>query len=189
MKYLVVGFMVVGVLVIGVNLGRVSVDRSVPLLPTLPVATPENYIAQLTATPGHYGFVDVTRTPMPRVFGSIAEGKLLYETYCAHCHGYTGGGEPGEPNPNVPDELGFMLVPRHDSFGHTWLHPDPLLIAVIKSGSMNPLFRQPMPAFNALLNDEQINNILDYIKLWWTDEQREHQVGVTTRFQLARDNP
>ena len=172
----------------GVIIGRYSVNNEVPLLPTIIPATPINYLEQVEADPEPYGFADGTPTPLPTFTGELAEAQVLYDTYCAHCHGYTGGGEPHEPNPNIPNALGFMPVPRHDSQGHTWLHPDQILIDIIKVGSESPLFGFPMPAFEALLTDEEIIMIIDYMKLWWTEEQREQQAAYTERLTIAREN-
>jgi mono/diheme cytochrome c family protein len=173
-------------LAVGAIIGRFSVDNSVPLLPTFVPLTPINYLDQINATRVPFGFNDATPTPAPTYTGSLAEGKVLYETLCAHCHGYTGGGPPGEPNPNIPDPIGFLPVPRHDSEGYTWLFPDQLLISFIKRGSNDAFYREVMPAYEDHLTDEEIFLILDYIKQWWTEEQREQQAAVTERVRIRR---
>lgn len=184
----VVFFGLLGILliIVGVGIGRYSVDDPVSVLPTRLPATPINYEEILRATRAPYGFSDGTATSLPAtVTGHTRAGRVLYDTHCAHCHGYAGEGEPGGPNPNLPDALGYMPVPRHDSQGRTWLYPDQLLIEVIKVGTTNPINRFQMPAFAGILNDAQINIILDYIKAWWTPAQREQQAAVTERFRVT----
>lgn len=77
----------------------------------------------------------------------IAEGKALYETYCASCHGVSG---EGQPNWKTLDEQGVFPAPPHDSSGHTWHHADEQLLELIADGSS--LANSGMPAFGASLN-------------------------------------
>lgn len=126
--------------------------------------------------------------PLPTVDQSnpLARGKLVYDTLCAHCHGYQGEGEGRNLDPDRPDTLGYLPVPRHDREGHTWMHPDQLLIASIRLGLPNPLYRYQMPAFSEqALSDQQLADMLLYIKQWWTDEQRAAQAAVTERLRQA----
>lgn len=185
-KVVLLGTLALLLLIVGVGIGRYSVDNPVSTLPTRLPATPVNYLAMLDATHAPYGFPDGTATPPPSTLApNVTTARNLYETYCAHCHGYAGEGEPGGPNPHIPDALGYMPVPRHDSQGHTWLHPDQLLVAAIKQGSTDPLYRYQMPAFDGILQDGEIAAILAYIRRWWTPEQREQQAAATERLRIA----
>lgn len=177
---------VLTLIAIGVFIGRFSVDNSLPPLPTFIPVTPINYMEQINATPIPFGFADATATPAPTYRGDLGEGQQLYESLCAHCHGYSGGGPPGEPNPIIPDAIGFLPVPRHDSQGYTWLFPDQLLIEFVKRGSNDAFYREVMPAYEEHLTDEEIMLILNYIKQWWTEEQREQQAAVTERLRIRR---
>jgi mono/diheme cytochrome c family protein len=117
----------------------------------------------------------------------LSRGEWAYDTYCAHCHGYKGEGEGDNINPDEPDSLGFMPVPRHDSKGHTWKHPDQLLKATVRTGIINPLYRYVMPAMPAsALPDQQLDDILLYIKRWWTQEQRDFQSKITEQLSQAQ---
>lgn len=111
----------------------------------------------------------------------LREGQVNYDLYCAHCHGYDGQGQVEESIANTR-ELGMHLVPAHNADGHTWQHPDQLLLRVVKEGIPNPLSQYPMPPFGQVLTNEQIMGIYAYIKLWWTDEQRQQQAEVTARW-------
>ena len=132
----------------------------------------------------------VTPTPLPITL--IAPGQLPTSTFndpvlrlgqeqynlvCGHCHGYNGEGQLASTIQNTR-ELGMNLVPPHDSSGHTWEHPDQLLFRVIKEGIQNPLDQFAMPAFGGM-TDEQINATIEYMKLWWTPQQRARQAALT----------
>ena len=82
------------------------------------------------------------------------------------------------------------IPPPHNATGHTWHHSDRQLTAIILDGSgqMGEMMRQMMgtvkdtprmPAFRGALAEEDVANILAYIKTWWTPEQREWQRRVT----------
>ena len=171
---------------LGVIFGRVSTSSPVLYLPTRALPTPANYLAQMEATPEtYYGDWGGTATPMPPLTDELARGQVLYQP-CIHCHGQYGEGEGNAPNPYVPDQFGYMRVPRHDSLGHTWMHPDQILVEFIKKGSNNLLYRNVMPPFESIYTDEEILVLLDYIKYWWTPEQRAQQAAATRRLEIAR---
>lgn len=109
-----------------------------------------------------------------------------YNTLCAHCHGWAGDGQPQPTIDNVV-QRGYHIVPRHDSQGHTWQHPDQLLFATIKYGVQAPINFYPMLSFDEQFTDDEIFGIIEYIKQWWTDEQRQHQSNLTAQFE--KDNP
>jgi len=111
---------------------------------------------------------------------TLSEGRSGYDLRCAHCHGYDGNGQIASSIDNTLS-LGMLTVPPHNASGHTWQHPDQLLIQVIQQGIQNPLDHYPMPAFGDVLTNQEIDQILAYIRLWWTDEQRAHQTAVTRR--------
>ena len=105
-------------------------------------------------------------------------GGQLYRTYCLSCHGGATGGSMMD------------IPPPHNATGHTWHHSDRQLTAIILDGSgqMGEMMRQMMgtvkdtprmPAFRGALAEEDVANILAYIKTWWTPEQREWQRRIT----------
>lgn len=105
----------------------------------------------------------------------VAEGRQIYDQYCAACHG--GQGE-GAADWKQPDEKGEMPPPPHDETGHTWRHSDAMLFKMIAEGWRHPFNksdRLTMPAFGESLTDREIRAVIDYLKTLWTDEQREYQ--------------
>ncbi|MDQ7028218.1 MAG: cytochrome c [Anaerolineae bacterium] len=116
----------------------------------------------------------------------LAAAQRNYNTLCAHCHGYGGDGQPLETAERT-ETLGYHTVPLHNSAGHTWQHPDQLLFETIKYGVESPINLYTMTPFGDLLSDDEIFAIIDYLRLWWTDDQQTWQEQLTTQF--AENNP
>ena len=110
----------------------------------------------------------------------LAEGKILYEANCASCHGING---EGEENWQSPNDDGTLRAPPHDSTGHTWHHPDQLLLQITSKGGKG--LNSRMPAFEDQLTEEEIKLTLEYIKTFWEPEHRESQADVTERMEEA----
>lgn len=105
----------------------------------------------------------------------VAQGRQIYEQFCAACHGWQG---EGAANWKKPDEKGEMPPPPHDETGHTWRHSDAMLFKMIAEGWRHPFNkteRLTMPAFGESLSDQEIGAVIEYFKTFWTDEQREYQ--------------
>ncbi|SFR44297.1 Cytochrome c, mono-and diheme variants [Marinobacter daqiaonensis] len=105
----------------------------------------------------------------------LIEGQRIYEQYCAACHGLQG---EGAANWQKPDEKGEMPAPPHDESGHTWRHSDAMLFRMIAEGWRHPFNksdRLTMPAFRDILTDEEIRAVIDYLRTFWTGEQRLYQ--------------
>lgn len=106
------------------------------------------------------------------------DGKTLYEAHCASCHGING---EGQPNWQVPSADGVFPAPPHDSEGHTWHHPDQLLLEITANGGSLP--NSAMPGFADKLTQEQMAATVDYIKTFWEPDQRAIQADITQRYQ------
>lgn len=105
----------------------------------------------------------------------IGDGRRLYEEFCSACHGPEG---QGQPDWKIPDEKGLRPAPPHDATGHTWHHPDPLLLDIIANGiEFGP---SNMPAFRTTLTEEEQRAVLAFIKTWWEQGQLEFQHEVTS---------
>jgi mono/diheme cytochrome c family protein len=126
--------------------------------------------------------VIINNTPVPPVptldSQNIARGAALYTQYCASCHGSNLEGAP-EWKRTLAD--GSLPPPPHDSSGHTWHHPDGLLLSIIADGG-DSASKSRMPAFKDQLSQEDMVAILDFIKSRWGREEREYNT------QQAREN-
>jgi S-disulfanyl-L-cysteine oxidoreductase SoxD len=115
----------------------------------------------------------------------VVRGKAIYANRCASCHGANLEGQPEwrkrRPNGRLP-------APPHDATGHTWHHPDAVLVDIIKNGlvpgrTAPDNYESDMPPYGALLSDADIVAVLAYIKSTWPAEALEAQKNVT----LQRD--
>ncbi len=105
----------------------------------------------------------------------VAQGAALYMQNCARCHGANLEGAPDWKR-SLPD--GSLPPPPHDSSGHTWHHPDSLLLSIIANGG-NPAFNSKMPAFKDKLSEEDMAAILEFIKSKWGKDEGEFQWWMT----------
>lgn len=93
------------------------------------------------------------RFPIDVSIQRLESGSALYANNCASCH--------GEPNISAPP---IPTAPPHDESGHTWHHPDRLLFEWVLD---RPPLATSMPAFRGQLTEDEILNILAYIKSTW----------------------
>ena len=121
----------------------------------------------------------ITVPPLPTLNPElVAEGEPLYTQFCASCHGTS---LEGVPDWKIAQPDGKRLPPPHDSSGHTWHHPDDLLLSLIAEQG-DPSYSD-MPGFRDSLTDEEMNAILTFIKSSWGQEEREFQWWITARDQ------
>jgi len=123
--------------------------------------------------------VVINNTAVPRVptldAGRVARGAELYAQNCAQCHGAQLEGAADWKRP-LPD--GSLPPPPHDDSGHTWHHPDGLLLGIIADGG-DPSDGSKMPRFGERLSPEEMRSILEFIKSSWGTENREFQWWIT----------
>lgn len=129
--------------------------------------------APVASTPA----IDPTPTapPMPVLRADyVAQGEKLYTQYCTSCHG---ANLQGQPNWKKPLADGKFPAPPHDDSGHTWHHPDSLLIGIILEGGNGTAGAIPsnMPAFKQSLNENDAQAILEFIKSRWSEKSRTYQ--------------
>ena len=110
----------------------------------------------------------------PRPDSEIARGQKLYADHCASCHG---SNLEGEPNWQSPKPNGRMPAPPHNETGHTWHHSDRDLLLITKKGlgAIVPGYMSDMPAFENVLSDAEIAQVLAYIKSRWPEKARSYQ--------------
>ncbi len=127
--------------------------------------------------------------PSPASDG-VVRGATLYAEHCASCHGEK---LEGAPNWRTRNADGLYPAPPHDGTGHTWHHGDRLLFDYTKLGGEKALaalgvtdFESGMPGFGHVLGDEQIRDVLAFIKSTWPEAIRHHQERVTRQEAKAR---
>ena len=148
-----VGAVLIGVLLIGLAAWIVAPNPDAPV------------VINNTAVP-----------PLPTLDPQrVADGAALYAQSCAACHGaeLQGGADWKVRLPN-----GALPPPPHDDAGHTWHHPDPVLLSIIANGG-DPAYNGVMPGFAVTLTPDQMAAILDFIKSRWSREHREYQWWMT----------
>ena len=109
----------------------------------------------------------------------VALGAKVYAEHCAACHGAKLEGQPNwrERLPN-----GRMPAPPHNEEGHTWHHTDEVLFGITRNGLKDYApagYESDMPAFETVLSDVQIVQVLDYIKSTWPERARKYQEART----------
>ena len=135
-------------------------------------------LSELAGTPSP------TIPPLPELNSDeVALGKVVYDQNCAACHGVN---LEGQSNWKVQNEDGRFKAPPHNEDGHTWHHPDSLLLESIQLGGAR--FEDviiggssDMPAFAETLSGEEITAVLSYIKSNWPDDLRQIQWEVTAQ--------
>lgn len=113
----------------------------------------------------------------------IANGEVVYEQFCASCHGKN---LEGQPNWQVTKADGTLPAPPHNKDGHTSHHADSVLFDYTKGGGAAlglKDFKSGMPPFKGMLSDEQIWSALAYIKSHWPEKHRQRQALATQQTQ------
>ena len=101
------------------------------------------------------------KNPVPADAASLAEGKKLYQTYCAACHGEAGRGD---------GPAGAALTPRPADLAHEAPHErDGELAWKIATG------RPPMPAWKGTLTETQIWHVVNHLKHSFGPAQGGHR--------------
>lgn len=95
----------------------------------------------------------------------IKRGEAVYRANCANCHGPNGEATPGWRNPGAD---GRYPPPPLDGSAHAWHHSTETLERMIRVGS--PADIGGMPSWDGKLTNQQIDDVIVWIKSLWPDE-------------------
>ena len=98
--------------------------------------------------------------------GQVVSGSQIFETNCAECHGANAEGRYANWKQKLPD--GSFPPPPLDGSAHAWHHPRSVLLEVIENGGL--ALGGKMPAFGAVLNDQEKLAAIAYFQNFWDDE-------------------
>lgn len=133
---------------------------------------------------GVAGFLLWPTRPEPQLLtwddpATVARGRMVYRNECSACHGALEGGASAHVTPT-----GAATAPPHDASGHTWQHPDYALFQLTKTGEVAVLCRtldeNGMPQFGDDLSDQEIVDVLSYIKSTWPKHIRAEQDAINS---------
>jgi mono/diheme cytochrome c family protein len=117
----------------------------------------------------------------------LAQGQRVYVAHCAACHGAR---LEGQPNWRERGPDGRLPAPPHDASGHTWHHPDQVLIRITKEGVAKAAqlkdYASAMPVYEGVLTDDEIVAVLSWIKSQWPADIRAKHDQIN---QQARARP
>jgi len=115
------------------------------------------------------GKSDETSTfPVELTDKRVTSGEEIYSANCALCHGPVNG------------PVALESAPVHGDAGHTWHHPDRLLHQWILD---SPPLATVMPAFRGTLSEEEVLDVLAYIKSHWLPEIQERQASGSAQYE------
>jgi mono/diheme cytochrome c family protein len=95
----------------------------------------------------------------------VTRGRIVYDQYCADCHGAEGKGQAGDWR--IRDADGYYPPPPLDDSAHAWHHPTAVLLDVIRNGSEPG--EGKMPAWKNVLSETEMQDVVVYIKSLWSD--------------------
>ena len=116
----------------------------------------------------------------------LARGEAIYAEACAACHG---ANLQGEANWRSPGPDGRLLAPPHDASGHTWHHADRVLMDITMRGTAAVVgggYKSNMPGFGDAYSEEELRDVLEWIKTHWPERERTHQAQVTAQDEATR---
>jgi mono/diheme cytochrome c family protein len=117
----------------------------------------------------------------------LARGAAIYAEACAAYHG---ANLEGEPNWRSPRPDGRLPAPPHDASGHTWHHPDRVLLDITKRGTAAVVgrgYESNMPGFGDQYSDEELRSVLAWIRSQWPERERQFQAEITSRDEEQRN--
>lgn len=96
----------------------------------------------------------------------VAEGKAVFQTHCAECHGKEAQGLADDWRKTLTD--GSYPPPPLNGTAHAWHHPLKMLQRNIQRGGI-PLGGK-MPSFKDKINDNEQLAAIAFFQNFWNDE-------------------
>ncbi|PTQ80394.1 mono/diheme cytochrome c family protein [Nitrosospira multiformis] len=144
-----------------------ATETAPPETPSAPSAPPaaESSTVPAEPTPPAAAKVEPPKNLAARKLAPerIKRGEETYRKNCASCHGPNGEATSGWRTPG-PD--GRYPPPPLDGSAHAWHHSTETLEKMIQDGSVDGA----MPAWKGKLTDQQIGDVIVWIKSLWPDE-------------------
>ena len=112
----------------------------------------------------------------------VRAGMLHYKALCAQCHGRN---LQGQPLWQMLDADQHRRAPAQDDTGHTWQHSDADLVQMIQLGRFPETpasVVSTMPGFAAVMQGQQILEVIAFIKSRWAIGLRVSQASLNPGF-------
>ena len=112
----------------------------------------------------------------------LQAGMRHYKTFCAQCHGRN---LQGQPLWQLQDADRHRRAPALDDTGHAWQHADADLLQMIRSGRFSGTpasVVSAMPGFAAVLREQQMIEVMAFIKSRWAIGLRMSQASLNPDF-------
>lgn len=113
--------------------------------------------------------------------GDIQQGAEIYAEACASCHG---ANLEGQADWRATGADGRLPAPPHDETGHTWHHSDRALLQITQLGTAAVVgrgYQSNMPGFGETYSEDELRNVIEFIKSRWPERARNYQAEVTAR--------
>jgi mono/diheme cytochrome c family protein len=119
----------------------------------------------------------------------LNRGAAIYSQACASCHG---ADLQGQPDWRVAMANGRLRAPPHTVDGHTWHHSDSVLLEIMTRGTAAVVgggYESDMPGFGESHSQQELEDVLAWIKTHWPERERAFQAELTTRDQVLKRRP
>lgn len=110
-----------------------------------------------------------------------ANGAQIYAEACASCHGAQLEGQDNWRDRNAD---GRLPAPPHDPSGHTWHHPDAVLVQIVTLGTeaiVGGSYQSDMGGYSDTLSHDQILDVLAFIKSTWPSDVIDQHNQINAR--------
>ncbi len=95
----------------------------------------------------------------------IKRGEIIFQANCQNCHGKNAEGTTDWRKPNAD---GKFPPPPLNGTAHAWHHSTAVLKKTILQGG--PPEISTMPAWEGILTEQQVDDVVVWIKSLWPDE-------------------